>query len=241
VFANAFLAGHCQAHVRQGEILPMALDTNRWRPSPAKSPGLRLGWAGAPGNLPFLRRIEPVLGTILTEFPAAQLQVLCGQDPHLSIPYHWLPWRPDHEIPFVQSLDIGLLPLPHEPFACGKSPIKALQYLACGVLVVGDLPAGGSGADDFLRPGASLAVGRDGSWTDCLRRAVTDVASRAAAASRGRAWAVSKHSLPTVAEQWLAVLDPARRPQKLADCEQENAETLEAKIRPNTTDPEGKT
>jgi glycosyltransferase involved in cell wall biosynthesis len=36
----------------------------------------------------------------------------------------------------VRTFDIGLLPLPDDPFAAAKSPIKGLQYMASGVATI---------------------------------------------------------------------------------------------------------
>ena len=36
----------------------------------------------------------------------------------------------------MRRFDIGLLPLPDDPFSAGKSPVKCLQYMASGIPVV---------------------------------------------------------------------------------------------------------
>ena len=64
--------------------------------------------------------------------------MLCGKPPQFKskLPFEHIPWKPGIEPGVVRTFDIGLLPLPESDFARGKSPIKALQYMASGVLTV---------------------------------------------------------------------------------------------------------
>jgi len=61
----------------------------------------------------------------------------------------------------MQSLDIGLLPLNDDEYSRGKSPIKAIQYLACGIPVVGNIFGG---ASEILNAENSIAVNSDQEW-----------------------------------------------------------------------------
>ena len=44
----------------------------------------------------------------------------------------------------VQEMDIGIMPLPDEPWTRGKSGYKLVQYMACGIPVVADRPGVGA-------------------------------------------------------------------------------------------------
>nr|WP_319536029.1 glycosyltransferase family 4 protein [uncultured Vibrio sp.] len=46
-------------------------------------------------------------------------------------------WSEDTEVNLIQSMDIGIMPLPNEPFEQGKCGYKLIQYMACGVPVIG--------------------------------------------------------------------------------------------------------
>jgi glycosyltransferase involved in cell wall biosynthesis len=97
-----------------------------------------MGWAGSPGNLVYLERISGPLKAVLTRHPHTRLLVFSGGRPRLPFPFEHHPYRPGAEPEFIRRLDIGLLPLAEEEHARGKSPIKALQYLACAIPVVGN-------------------------------------------------------------------------------------------------------
>lgn len=136
IAANEVLATTLRQWSPRVEVLPMALDGDRWRPkSPDLAAPLRIGWAGAPVNLPYLEAIEPALLKIQQANPQIEIMVFCGGRPDFKggIKYTFLPFQPGQESSAVSSFDIGLLPLPDTDFADGKSPIKGLQYLATGI------------------------------------------------------------------------------------------------------------
>lgn len=163
---NEFLARYARRHGAAVEIVPMALDLETWRPAPDKSTGeITLGWAGAPVNVHLLEGLDAVLTALLAKFPQAKLAVFSGQKPRLSCPFEYHPFRPGGEPEFVRSLDIGLLPLLDEEYSHGKSPIKALQYLASGIPVVGNVVGATA---EVLNKSNSLGVHSEEDWTVAL-------------------------------------------------------------------------
>jgi glycosyltransferase involved in cell wall biosynthesis len=138
--ANEFLAGYARRHSEKVEVVPMSLDLGQWKQKdkPIRE-GVTIGWAGAPGNVHLLERLDPVLVKVLERFPETRLAVFSGQKPRLNVSFEYHPYLPGAEPEFVRGLDIGLLPLADDEYSRGKSPIKSLQYLACGVPVVGNV------------------------------------------------------------------------------------------------------
>lgn len=135
--ANSYLADYAKRYSSSVTILPMALDLNVWKGG-TQEEGL-IGWSGAPHNFHYLEKIEGDLRALKEKFPFVRLAIHSGKRPHLKIPYEYVPFKKGEEHLFIQRLHLGLLPLDSDPYSQGKSPIKALQYMACEVPVVSNL------------------------------------------------------------------------------------------------------
>lgn len=133
--ANRELASHLGQWSNRVKVFGMALDETVWKPcTPSPGSGVTLGWSGAPGNLGYLESLEPALIEIQRRHPSTTVKVLCGKAPRFTqLKAEHVPWRQGEEAQVVRTFDIGLLPLPDNPFAAAKSPIKGLQYLASGI------------------------------------------------------------------------------------------------------------
>lgn len=203
--ANQYLAAHARPEARDLRVIPMALDLDRWYP-PATRPDydpIRIGWAGSPGNVINLERLDPVLTRVLNDHPQASLHVYSGKRPALRCPHHYHPYAPGTEADFTRSLDIGLLPLPDEPHARGKSPIKAIQYLACGVAVVGNVVGATA---EICTPANSIAVTTEAEWYTQLGNLIEDRSRIRQLGEAGRQHAQQHHDLAACATQLLHAL-----------------------------------
>jgi hypothetical protein len=194
--ANNVLADYATDYAPRVQVLPMAIDTQRWVPPvQAEHQPPRLGYAGSPASLPYLQAI----GAKLCDLPA-ELSVMSGEKPYLPLPFTYVPYHAHQEIGFVQSLDLGLLPLHDDPFSRGKSPIKALQYLACGVPVVGNFIGA---AAEFLDNQVGCHIPHASQWTPLLRRLLNDPAMRRELGAAGRQRVITYHDKTVLAQQWL--------------------------------------
>jgi glycosyltransferase involved in cell wall biosynthesis len=176
--ANEGLANHLRQWTERVEVLPMALDPKQWNPSPrsVQGSGLCLGWTGAPGNLHYLEALEPVLKRVLDRVKGAKLLVHSGRRPVFrSLAYDYLPYQAGGEPEAVCQMDVGLLPLPDNKFAAGKSPIKALQYMAMGIPTVATRQ---DGAADLFRKGGGLMVDETTGWEEQLIQILENEAKR---------------------------------------------------------------
>lgn len=213
---NRVIAHHLQEAGGRTAIVPMALDGDLWHPSSARdSEPLTIGWSGAPKNLSFLREILPALREVQLRFPEVRWVVHSGENPGFdAFRYNHVPFVSGNEPQTVGSFHIGLLPLPDDPFVRGKSPIKALQYFACGVAVVGN-PVGAT--REILTNGAdSLWADNNDSWVAALSRLIQDDAFRTALGRRARKTFDERHALPVVFDRLRAALFGE------TDCERNN-------------------
>jgi glycosyltransferase involved in cell wall biosynthesis len=198
--SNEHLAQGLRRHSSKVAVLPMALDESIWTRRESSDPHtIRLGWAGAPGNLHYLEALEPALEPILQEFPNARVVVFSGARPKFRrINCEYVPYESGGEAAAVRRFDVGLLPLPRDRFAAGKSPIKALQYMASGVPTIADAVAG---TEEIFREGGALLAADPLDWEIHLRALVDSAAERARLGETARSRFEAQHALSVTARQ----------------------------------------
>ena len=202
--ANQYLKNYALKFSKKVKVLPMALDLELWKPQKInKNDFLTIGWAGAPVNLHLLERLEPILEKVLQASPQVRLAVFCGEKPKLKVPFQFVPFQPGMEPEFVQSLDIGLLPLSDEEFTRGKSPIKSLQYMACGVPVVGNVFGA---TNEILQPDRSISVNSMAEWIVALERLISSPELRRKMGISGRQFVEKNHDIKTVQFELWSIL-----------------------------------
>lgn len=136
---NAYLANYASQWNHQVVINPTTIDMD-YHFSEANSPKAHqtelpiIGWTGSHSTLKYLSGLLPVLKKHQDRF---KLLVICDQDPayHLAH-YEFVKWTPELEIPTLNRMDIGIMPLPIDQWTEGKCGFKALQYMAMAKPVI---------------------------------------------------------------------------------------------------------
>lgn len=191
---NPYLADLARAAAR-GPLLvaPTPIDTDRYTPepgTPAVATGrrtFRVGWIGSRSTRPYLAFVAAALGDLVRRRPETVVAVMADAPPLelVGLPVEFTPWSEAGEVPFLRSLDAGIMPLSDDPWSRGKCGFKLLQYLACGVPAVAS-PVGVSAA--ILDGGrAGRLVQGDAAWTEALERLADDRAAARELGARGRA------------------------------------------------------
>ncbi len=140
--ANEYLAGRLRRDCSCVEVLPMTLPVADWSAAKPVEGPVVIGWAGAPGNHFQLRSIEPALRAVKQAMPEVVIRIFSGVRPEMDVEIDFVPFDAARQIEVLHSFTIGLLPLPDTPFNHGKSPIKALQYMAAGIPCVASALSG---------------------------------------------------------------------------------------------------
>lgn len=213
--ANEHLARVMRAWSGNVQVVPMALDGRLWYPAAQRAGGpIRIGWAGAPPNLTYLLGVENALVEVQRRRPEVEIVVYCGQPQSWTMPVRsrHVPFQAGTEPDVVRDFDIGLLPLPDNPFAAGKSPIKGLQYAACGIPCVAS-PVGAT--IEIVRDGETgLHARSTEEWVNALCRLIDDREERARMGTNARRMFVELHDRESVSARllalWRAAADAAR-------------------------------
>jgi glycosyltransferase involved in cell wall biosynthesis len=141
IAGNQFLKGEAVKYVNEGKVhvIPTVVDIESYAPKHFREPKeeVIIGWLGSKGTLYYLNKLVPVLTEIGTQFPFAQLKIVCND--FLDVPNMKVikkEWSEEDEVADLQSFDIGLGPLTDDVWTRGKCGLKLVQYLAAGVPVV---------------------------------------------------------------------------------------------------------
>ena len=162
---------------------------------------VHLAWTGSRATLPYLESIGPALAALARERSGWVLDVVADAAPALppGVPVALHPWSLAREAAVLAGAQVGLHPLPDDPWTRGKCAYKVRLYLRHG-LAVATVPHGG-GAE--AAGTAGVLIEDPAGWAPVLARLLSDRELCATLGARGRELASQRD-------------DPARRDRALA-------------------------
>jgi glycosyltransferase involved in cell wall biosynthesis len=213
---NAYLRDFANRFRGDSMILPTVVDTDIYEPGDRANDGPPvIGWIGSPSTWRFVQPYLPLLAELAREQGVKVRVVGAGAAarddlfPGLEL----VEWSKDSEVSDVQAMDIGIMPLPDEPWAWGKSGYKLIQYMACGLPVVAS-PVGVN-REIVQDETGYLASGAD-QWKSALSRLIDSPDLRRRMGDAGRRRAEAEYSLathaPRLTELLLRLGQTGRRP-----------------------------
>jgi len=115
----------------------------------------------------------------------------------VGLPVEARSWSEASEVAEIQQFDIGIMPLPDEPFERGKCGYKLIQYMACGKPVVAS-PVGAN--TSIVRDGIEgFLASTDAEWMQLLGILCDDNALRQRMGAAGRVRVEAEYSLQVAA------------------------------------------
>lgn len=192
---NAYLRAYADRHCGRTEIIPTTVDTSLYMPRGAGAAGapVTVGWIGSPSTWRYCEALTGVLEDYASLAGRAVLIVGAQHAGSGASSFEFRNWSEASEITDIQRMDIGIMPVPDEPWARGKCGYKLIQYMACGVPVVAS-PVGVNreivehGVNGFLAT-------TDDEWRHALGMLAADAPLRAAMGRAGRAKVESHYSI----------------------------------------------
>jgi len=204
-YTGDFAARHCPAVT----TITGPIDTERYRPAASRNTEesrVLLGWIGSATTLPYLDLIAAPLRRLAARFPHLQLRIIGAVDVDIQgISVEASPWSLESEVRELQSFDIGLMPIPDDPWTRGKGGYKLLQYMATGLPVVTS-PVGIN--RQIVRHDVDGFWARTSDeWEEHLARLIEDPQLRAEMGERGRASMEAEYALAPSSQRLLEAME----------------------------------
>lgn len=209
ICGNAYLQAYAAQHAQRTVVVPTVVDTTVYVPPETVAPPERrvVGWIGSPSTWSgHLKPHLPTLLPILRKSGAVLKVVGAGPDSRGIDGIESVDWSEAAEVPEIQGMDVGIMPLPDDDWARGKCGYKLIQYMACGLPVVAS-PVGVN--SQIVAHGKSgYLADSDLDWSAALARLLADPTMRQSMGRAGRDRVVRHYSLES---QKAVILDQIQR------------------------------
>lgn len=205
IAGNRYLCDYAGQFSKHVIHLPTVVDTSRY---PAKQhleiPELVIGWIGHSVNHPYLFSMADVMLRLSSCF---RIRLLVVSDRDLSIPGVQVEnrrWSEATEVRDILAMDIGIMPMPDDPWSRGKCGLKAIQYMAAGIPVV---CAAVGANNDIVRHGIDgYCASTLGQWEEYLAGLCRDIHLRRQMGMSARRRVQENYSLDSRAPTLIAAL-----------------------------------
>jgi glycosyltransferase involved in cell wall biosynthesis len=138
IVGNAYLKARAQlAGASSIENLPTVIDPDKYKAKKSnKDKRVCIGWIGSPSTLKYLEPMVAVLNWLYDNYQIKFVLVNGTRKINFKGQIEVISWTEEGEVAAIHKMDIGIMPLPDNPWERGKCAYKLIQYMACGLPVV---------------------------------------------------------------------------------------------------------
>ena len=206
IVENAYTAEFAARYCPYVSQITGPIDTARYVPR-KKTTGenIVLGWIGSQWTTRYLDLIRDPLAVLSQQYPNLELRLIGAGDfdvPDLQIAR--MDWALETEVGHLQTFDIGLMPLPDDPFTRGKGGYKLLQYMACGLPVVASPVE--INREIVTHGETGFLAETDAEWIEFLGILIENKTLRNRMGAAGRTRVIAHYTLEKSSEQLLALM-----------------------------------
>lgn len=178
-----------------------------WKSRTSADDRITIGWSGSPSTVPNLQVIRTPLRD-LSRREDVSVRLIGADDFGLpDVAHTGTRWNADTEVEDLRRFEVGLLPVPLNPWTPHKFYLKLVQYMALGIPAVATPLGSNPIVIDHGRTGF-LAEG-DAEWTKHIERLVTDPDLRTEMGQRAAEVAHQHYTLQANAEKIVAAFRSA--------------------------------
>ena len=187
ITCNDYLRRYAEQFASDVSMIPTCVDVERFCP-PAERPARPrpvIGWIGSHSTAGYLELLRPVL-VRLAERREFTFKIVGAMKPFRlpGVEVVQELWTLERDVQAFQELDIGVYPLPADPWVLGKTGFKTVQYMAVGVpCVASDIGRNREIVEDGVN---GFLAGSEDDWVEKLGRLLDDPALRSRLGAAGR-------------------------------------------------------
>lgn len=192
---NRAIGDHARRFGPQVSIVPMAVDTERYKPAPEvpKLDPPRICWTGTFTNQPMLALLTEPLSRLQQERPSI-LRVIADEPMELpGVDLEFIKWTFKDEVSLLQESMIGVIPVIPTVWGPWKFFFKTIQFMSMGLPVVAS-PIGSN--LEIIEDGVNGFLAKDADeWQAKLRQLIDDAELRQRLGRAARATVEAEFSL----------------------------------------------
>lgn len=183
-------------------------NTDRFLPvsSYQKKEVTTIGWTGSHSTMPYLHLLDNVFKKLAKLRSIKVLAISNSTYTCDGVEVENIPWKEDSEISDLHRIDIGVYPVPKEPWVLGKSGCKAITYMSVGVPSVST--AYGNVVTTVVDNNVNgFLADTEEDWLNYLTKLIDDVNLRKQIGEQGRAKAVAEFSVKANTKKYLDIFE----------------------------------
>ena len=206
---SRYLADYAQRFNPRVFVVPTVVDMDRYAVSqpPGSSNGtFTIGWIGSPSTSAYLPLIAPALTRLAAEGPVKLIATGARPMQIPDVDVEVRSWSEQTEVRDLCEADVGVMPLPDEPWARGKCAFKLIQYMAVGLPTVCS-PVGANA--EVVTPETGLFATGPDEWVTALKALRDDPPLRRRLAAAGHERATAHYSLASQQDKVREILKVA--------------------------------
>jgi len=208
---NEYLAKYAGQFNSNVTIIPTTIETSTYTIEARPENRVPvIGWTGSHATIPHLDTLRRALQRLARE-EHFRLRVISSAVYRIEgVDVENVPWRSATEVDDLRPIDIGIMPLPDDPWSHGKCAAKALQFMALSTPVVCSPVGVNSTIIQHTQNGFLASSEED--WVRILRMLLHDSRLRAGVGRAGRATVEAQYCASVQAPRVLQVFLSASRP-----------------------------
>lgn len=194
VCGNEYIANYAREMNDNVHIVPTVVDTaSYFKANNETKDQIKIGWIGSPTTWRYVLPYVPLLSELAAQLDVRIKVVGAGNLDSYPDGIEFVDWSEKREVAEIQDMDIGIMPLPDEPWARGKCGYKLIQYQACGLPVIASPIGVNSSIVDHNVTG--FLVETPDEWKTALVSLIEDQRLRESMGDKGRQNVSAHYSL----------------------------------------------